>query len=387
MTRKETMSPTLNSIASAQEIIEEAKNGRMFILIDEEERENEGDLIITAEAVTPEVVNFMAKYGRGLICLALERTQVERLGLSLMAQKNASRQQSAFTISIEARQGITTGISAFDRAHTIAVATNPQSGPQDISTPGHVFPLLARDGGVLIRAGHTEATVDIARLAGRKPAGVLCEIMNDDGTMARLPDLIRFATIHNLKIGTIADLIAWRRRTETLVQRLLEVPLNSRFGGEFRLILYINKIAYAEHIVLVKGDLSTPEPVITRMHAISILDDLLHDQRSGGSSTLHAAMTTIAHHGRGIVVLLRESHPMSLSQQLQTETAIPETETAIPAQLRDYGIGAQILLDLGIRDLILLTNSPKTIIGLEGYGLRVIDHWPLTYSLDNIMKD
>ena len=259
-----------SSLSSIEEVIEEAKLGRIFILVDDEDRENEGDLCIPAEMATPDVINFMAKYARGLICLAMQRSRVEQLGLSLMARRNEGRHETAFTVSIEAREGVTTGISAHDRAHTISVATDINRGQDDIVTPGHVFPLVARDGGSLVRAGHTEAVVDIARLAGLTPAGVICEIMNDDGTMARLPDLMGFAEQHNLKIATIADLISYRRRTESIVERSLESVLNSRYGGSWRLIVYLNKVTYAEHIALIKGDITEEAPILVRMHSLNV---------------------------------------------------------------------------------------------------------------------
>src|SRR5260221_7927319 len=247
----------------------------MFILVDDEDRENEGDLVIPAEMATAEAINFMARFGRGLICLTMERQRVEQLGLPLMAQRNGTRHQTAFTVSIEAREGVTTGISAYDRARTVAVAIDAAKGPHDIVSPGHIFPLIARDGGVLVRTGHTEASVDIARLAGLTPAGVICEIMNDDGTMARLPDLVKFAQHHNLKIGTIADLIAYRRKYDHFVKRRIEVPFESHNGGSWKMVVYVNELDYAEHIALVKGDITTPEPMLVRMHAINIFSDML----------------------------------------------------------------------------------------------------------------
>jgi 3,4-dihydroxy 2-butanone 4-phosphate synthase / GTP cyclohydrolase II len=361
-------------LSAPEEIIEEARNGRMFILVDDEDRENEGDLVIPAQWCTPETINFMARFGRGLICLAMDGSIIRRLGLPLMSRQNASRHETAFTVSIEAREGITTGISAADRARTVQVAINPESGPQDISTPGHVFPLLARDGGVLVRAGHTEAAVDIARLAGLIPAGVICEIMNDDGTMARLPDLVKFAQFHGLKVGTIADLIGHRRRSGAVVERTLETELDSRYGGRFRMLVYVNKAAYAEHIALVKGDISGPGPVPVRMHALNVLDDVLHERRSGRGGELQAAMQSIGEEGRGVVVLLREPQPTSLSSRVKAMLSGPETSGS---ELRDYGVGAQILQDLGVRDMILLTNHRKTIVGLDGYGLHVVGERPI----------
>ncbi len=358
-------------LSSAEEILEEARQGKMFILVDDEDRENEGDLVIPANCATPEAVNFMAKHGRGLICLTMDQANIERLRLPLMAQQNASRHQTAFTVSIEAREGVTTGISAADRARTIQVAIDPKSGPHDIATPGHIFPLLAREGGVLVRAGHTEASVDISRLSGHPPSAVICEIMNDDGTMARLPDLVQFAQLHGLKVGTIADLIAYRRRTETIVEQRLAGSLDSRFGGRFQTYIYTNKIHYAEHIALVRGDISGDEPVLVRMHALSVLDDVLGDRNSGRADELQASMELIAKEGRGVIVLLREPQPNGLSSVLKARL---EGQVGSAPQLRDYGVGAQILLDLGVRSMILLSNRQKSIIGLEGYGLTVVGH-------------
>jgi 3,4-dihydroxy 2-butanone 4-phosphate synthase / GTP cyclohydrolase II len=353
-------------LSSAEDLIEEARNGRMFILVDDEDRENEGDLVIPAQFATPEAVNFMARHARGLICLAMTGQRVEQLGLPLMSQSNGTRHQTAFTVSIEARDGVTTGISAHDRAHTIAVAINPETGRDEIVTPGHVFPLMARDGGTLVRTGHTEAAVDIARLAGLTPAGVICEIMNDDGTMARLPDLVAFAQHHNLKLGTIADLIAHRRRTERLVRRVQEGVMNLPIGGEWRVMVYANTIAYAEHLVLVKGDLTQPGAVPVRMHAVDLMNDVV-----GGatSSALHGAMRIVAEAGRGAVVLIRETRRDALSERVRRLDAAEHH----PTELRDYGIGAQILLDLGVKDMVLLSNTRRTIVGLEGYGLTVVD--------------
>jgi len=356
------------ALARTEEIIAEAKSGRMVVLVDNEDRENEGDLVIPAQFADASAINFMAKYGRGLICLALTRKRVEQLGLPLMPQSNSSRHQTAFTVSIEAQEGITTGISAADRARTIAVAIDPTKGPADICTPGHVFPLMAREGGVLVRAGHTEAAVDIARLAGLTPAGVICEIMNDDGTMARLPDLLAFAQRHGLKIGTIADLISYRRRTEKLVERRAETKIDSLHGGEFRAILYVNTVEYAEHLALVKGDLSAPGPVLVRMHAMNVLTDVLGD-RSG--SDLAPAMRLIAREGRGVVVLIREPRATALSERILGPAS------GAKRQLRDYGVGAQILRDLGVREMILLTNNPRQIVGLEGHGLTLVAHRPI----------
>ncbi len=366
-------------ISPTPEIIEDAKRGRMIILVDDEDRENEGDLVVPAQHATPEAINFMAKHGRGLICLAMERTRVEQLGLPLMSQRNGTRHQTAFTVSIEAREGVTTGISAHDRARTIQVATDPTKGAQDIVTPGHIFPLVARDGGVLVRTGHTEASVDIARLAGLNPAGVICEIMNEDGTMARRDDLIRFAQLHGLKIGTIRDLIAYRRRYDRIVERTVETEFVSRFGGDFKLYVYTNRVAHAEHVALVKGDLHGDEPVLVRMHAMNVLDDVLGDARSGTGQELHAAMSEIGRAGRGVIVLIREPLPTSLSDSVQRRmnAGAPQAKSGKPTELRDYGVGAQILLDLGVRRMILLTNRKKIIIGLDGYGLSIDGQRPI----------
>jgi 3,4-dihydroxy 2-butanone 4-phosphate synthase/GTP cyclohydrolase II len=368
-------------LSSIDEIVEDARNGRMFILVDDEDRENEGDLVIPAQFATPEAVNFMARYGRGLICLSMTRERVETLGLKLMSADNASRHQTAFTVSIEARDGISTGISAADRARTIQVAIDPGKGARDIVSPGHVFPLVARDGGTLVRAGHTEAAVDIARMAGLIPAGVICEIMNDDGTMARLPDLVRFAQLHGLKVATIADLIAFRRKNDRIVERVQETSFESEHGGTWRMLVYVNRAAYAEHIALVKGDISTADPVLVRMHALNVLDDVLGDRTLGRAGTLQASMRAIGEAGRGVVVLLREPRATSLSDRVQARlgaaAAKPSAagaKAAGPGELRDYGIGAQILLDLGVRDMILLSNSRRSIVGLEGYGLDIVGH-------------
>ncbi len=365
------------ALSSIEEVVEEARSGRMFILVDDENRENEGDICVVAQMATPEIVNFMAKHARGLICLSMTRERIEKLGLPLMSSRNETRHETAFTVSIEAREGVTTGISAHDRAHTIQVAIDPQRGREDIVTPGHVFPLMAREGGTLVRAGHTEAVVDIARMAGLNPSGLICEIMNDDGTMARLPDLVRFAQFHNLKIATIADLIAYRRRTESVVERAVETTLRSRYGGDWRMIVYTNKITYAEHVVLVKGDITTRDPVMVRMHALNVLDDVLGDVGGKRGGELAAAMRLIGEAGRGVVVLIREPSPTSLSDRVRDKLRA-EAEGRVPqAELRDYGVGAQILLDLGVHEMVLVSNTRRTIIGLDGYGLSVVDQRPI----------
>ncbi len=353
-------------ISSAAEIIEEARAGRIFILVDDEDRENEGDLVIPAQFATPDAINFMAKHARGLICLALTRSRVERLGIPLMSKANGTRHETAFTVSIEAREGVTTGISAADRARTIAVAINPELGRDDIVTPGHVFPLMARDGGTLVRAGHTEAAVDIARLAGLTPAGVICEIMNDDGTMARLPDLVAYAQRHNLKLGTIADLIAYRRTTERLVKAVEQGVVTAPNGHNWRMIAYQSQVDQVEHLVMVMGDVNGGEPVLVRMHAVDTVTDVVGGEHL---ASLHGAMRQIAQAGRGVVVLIRENRNTVVSERIRD---LVSGRRAAPT-LRDYGIGAQILIDLGVKEMILLSNHKRTIVGLEGYGLNMVE--------------
>ncbi len=375
---------TSGSLSPIEEVIEDAKAGKLFILVDDEDRENEGDLCILAEHADDQAINFMAKYGRGLICLALTKDRTDELGLSLMDRRNESRHQTAFTVSIEAREGVTTGISAADRSHTIRTATNPQATDRDITTPGHIFPLVARDGGTLVRAGHTEAMVDIARAAGSQtPAGVICEIMKDDGTMARLPDLVPFAKEHDLKIGAIADLIAWRRKNEMLVSRVAESILDAEVGGSWRMLIYRNDITHVEHIVLMKGDVMSDEPLLVRMHAVDLMVDLLSEKKQSRSyGELHKAMQIIADEGRGVIVLLRENANTSLSHILarrQSQSGASQKDSGqkdsgqkgAGQDLRDYGVGAQILSDLNVQNMELLSNSQPNIVGLDGYGLRV----------------
>ncbi len=374
--------PHTEYLATIDEIIEDARNGRMFILVDDEERENEGDLVIPAQMATPEAINFMAKYGRGLICLTMTPERLRELDLPLMTQRNGSRHQTAFTVSIEACEGVTTGISASDRARTVAVAIDPTKGADDIASPGHVFPLEARPGGVLVRAGHTEATVDVSRLAGLNPSSVICEIMNEDGTMARLPDLVKFAQFHNLKIGTIADLIAYRLQHDRTVERSLETTLEGRHGGEFKMILYRDTVANAEHIALVKGDIASGGPVPVRMHALNILDDVLHDTKSGKSGELETALDIIGNEGRGVFVLIRQALTSNISERLKRElddnTEESPKPTSAPGELRDYGAGAQILRDLGVKEMILLSNTQHNIVGLDGYEITVTGQRPIT---------
>ncbi len=366
-------------VSPIDEIIEEARNGRMFILVDDEGRENEGDLIVPAQMATPDAINFMARHGRGLICLAMTRDRIEALGLPLMAQRNESRHETAFTVSIEARDGVTTGISAPDRARTIAVAIDPTTGENDIVCPGHVFPLVARDGGVLVRTGHTEAAVDLARLAGLNPAGVVCEIMNDDGTMARRDDLIAFAQRHGLKIATIADLIAYRRRHDRVVERRLTETLESRYGGTFQTAIYVDKTTGVEHIALWKGELSGAGPVLVRVHVLDVLDDALGERTSGKAGELERVMRLIDEAGRGVLVVIREPTPTSLSDGIKARQGEQEKTFG---ELRDYGVGAQILLDLGVTDMIVLSNTKRIIVGLDGYGLKVVEQRPIPVSGD-----
>lgn len=353
-------------IVSAEEIIDEARNGRMYILVDDEDRENEGDLIIPAQMATPNAINFMATHGRGLICLSLDRKRVEALGLQPMSRDNRESMQTAFTTSIEAKEGVTTGISAADRARTVSVAIDSTRGADDIVSPGHVFPLTARDGGVLVRAGHTEAAVDISRLAGLNPSGVICEIMNEDGTMARLDDLVAFARKHDMKIGTIRDLIEFRMRHDDLVERIAERAFRSDYGGDWKLITYRNKVDGTESFVLQKGDIVEGTPTLTRVHTISLLDDIL-GQSGPKKRVLQRAMAAVGEHGSGVIVLL--INPRA--------TAPSETQSPQEGDFRAYGIGAQILADLGIDDMILLTNSHRTIVAIEGYGLSIVGEQPI----------
>jgi 3,4-dihydroxy 2-butanone 4-phosphate synthase/GTP cyclohydrolase II len=356
-------------LAPIEEIIDEARNGRMFILVDDEGRENEGDLIIPAQMATPEAINFMATHGRGLICLALARSRVVALGLDLMSPENGTRHATAFTVSIEARDGVTTGISAADRARTVSVAIDASMTKDDIVAPGHVFPLIARDGGVLVRAGHTEAAVDVSRLAGLNSSGVICEIMKDDGTMARLDDLVPFARAHNLKVGTIRSLIEYRLRNDHLVELASESTFNSDYGGEWCAKTYRNRIDGTVNVVLQKGRVTAESPTLVRMHSISIFDDLL-GQVGARKRALQRSMIEIGAYGAGVIVLLLHND----GQRIQDEIGGVAPEIS---ELRHYGIGAQILADLGIHEMILLTSSHRNVVALEGYGLKVVGERPL----------
>jgi 3,4-dihydroxy 2-butanone 4-phosphate synthase/GTP cyclohydrolase II len=359
------------ALSTTDELIGEARAGRMFILVDDEDRENEGDLIIPAQFATPQALAFMMRHARGLICLAMTAQQIDRLALPMMAVSNGQRHQTAFTVSIDARDGIRNGVSARDRAHTIAVAINPESTPADLISPGHVFPLAARAGGTLVRAGHTEAAVDIARMAGLLPAGVICEILNQDGTMARLPDLVGFAQRHGLKLGTIADLIGARRGREKLVRRMHETVTHELDTGTWRVIVYVNTITKAEQLVMVKGDIASPGPVLVRMQALNPVQIL-----PGGrtSRLMHQAMRMIEAEGRGVMVVLHDWRSPGLMDFVTGRRIDAPSEERM---LRDYGIGAQILTDLGVHDMVLLSNTPRHIVGLEGYGLNVVGRRPI----------
>ena len=350
-------------LVGAEEIIDEARNGRMYILVDDEDRENEGDLIIPAQMATPAAINFMATHGRGLICLALDKARVDELGLDPMSRNNQESMQTAFTVSIEAREGVTTGISAADRSRTVSVAIDASKGAKDIVTPGHVFPLMARDGGTLVRAGHTEAAVDISRLAGLNPSGVICEIMNEDGTMARLDDLIGFARKHDLKIGTIRDLIAYRMRNDHLVERVGERSFESDYGGQWRMITYRNTVSDSEAYVLQKGHITPGEPTLARVHPISVFDDVL-GAPGPRKRTLQRAMGAIGEKGAGVIVIL-------------TQRVGTSGEWTADEEHRNIGIGSQILADLGVQEMTLLTNSRPDLVALEGYGITLAGHRPI----------
>ena len=364
------------ALVPIEEIIDEARNGRMFILVDDEDRENEGDLVIPAQMATPDAINFMATHGRGLICLSLSKARVDALGLELMSRANGTRHETAFTTSIEAREGVTTGISAADRARTISVAIDSSKGRDDIVTPGHVFPLVAREGGVLVRAGHTEAAVDVARLAGLNPSGVICEIMKDDGTMARMDDLVSFARLHNLKMGTIRDLIAYRRKHDHLVEKRAEMSFHSQWGGEWKAMTFYNKASGDETIALVKGRIDPDAPTLVRMHTASWFVDMFGEQ-SERSGLLSRSMELIAEAGSGVIVVINRPMKDSVSRFIKLRgegkgAGAPEIE-----ELRDYGVGAQILAELGVQDMVLLTNTHHSLVGLGGYGLSIVGERPI----------
>ena len=369
-----------------EEALEDLRQGKIILVTDDEDRENEGDLCMAAEMVTPEAINFMAKHGRGLICLALSPDIVQQLGLPMMVANNQSPYGTGFTISIEARTGVSTGISAADRARTIAAAVNPTATPRDIISPGHIFPLRAKAGGVLVRTGQTEGSVDLARIAGMRTAGIICEIMKDDGTMARMPDLEVFAQEHDLKIATIADLVAYRLCKDVLVRRAAEARLPTDHAGEFRVIAYQNDIDHCEHVALVMGEINPEEPIMVRVHSECLTGDVFGSARCDCGPQLHAAMQMVAREGCGVIVYMRqEGRGIGLVNKLKAyvlqdeglDTVEANTHLGFKPDLRDYGIGAQILRDLGVRKMRLLTNNPKKIIGLEGYGLEVASRLPI----------
>ncbi|KJR98615.1 MAG: 3,4-dihydroxy-2-butanone 4-phosphate synthase [Desulfobulbaceae bacterium BRH_c16a] len=375
------------AVSSIEEVVEDIKAGKMIILVDDEDRENEGDLYMAAEMVTGEAINFMAMYGRGLICLTLSGELVDRLGLPMMVNNNTSPFGTGFTVSIEARSGVSTGISAADRARTVQVAVDPNAKPSDLVSPGHIFPLRAKDGGVLVRTGQTEGSVDLSRLAGLRPAGVICEIMNDDGTMARMEHLEKFAAKHDLKIATIADLVAYRLREDTLVKREVEARVPTEHAGEFKAVVYSNSVDNLEHIALVKGDIGKAERVLVRVHSECLTGDVFGSSRCDCGLQLHAAMQMIEQEGAGVVLYMRqEGRGIGLVNKLkayclQDEEGVDTVEAnhrlGFKSDLRDYGIGAQILRDLGVKKMAILTNNPKKIVGLEGYGIEVVARFPL----------
>ena len=361
-------------LSAVPEILEDMRNGRMVVLVDAEERENEGDLVVPAQMATPDTINFMATHGRGLICLTLTQARAHELRLEAMVRRNASRNRTAFTQSIEAREGISTGISAHDRARTIATAIDPTKSATDIVSPGHVFPLVARDGGVLMRAGHTEASVDLARLAGLLPAAVICEIMNEDGTMARLPDLVGFAQRHGLKIGAIEDLIAYRLQNEYLVRAVAKSAVSTSAAGDFELHVYETTVEPGEHLALVKGDLTAPGPVLVRVHAVNVLSDLLGiGEVSETGTQIDNALRAIDKEGRGVIVLIRDLRPKLISEWIDRQSQSPKkVDGARERRQVEVGVGSQILRDLGVKDMVLLTNSPAHVyVGLEGFGLKI----------------
>ncbi|MFA7059983.1 MAG: bifunctional 3,4-dihydroxy-2-butanone-4-phosphate synthase/GTP cyclohydrolase II [Pedobacter sp.] len=384
------------SVATIEAAIEDIRQGKMVILVDDEDRENEGDLTMAAEAATPEAINFMAKHGRGLICLTLTPEKCDTLGLRPMVRDNTSPFETAFTISIEAKLGVTTGISAADRAQTVLTAVADDSSPDDLVSPGHIFPLRAKSGGVLVRTGQTEGSVDLARLAGLKPAGVICEIMNDDGTMARMPELKKFAKNHGIKICTIADLVAYRLKNEILVRTVAEAHLPSRYGGDWRAIAFENDVDKLDHIALVKGEFKKGEPVLVRVHSECLTGDVLGSLRCDCGEQLHRAMTMIEQEGKGVIIYMRqEGRGIGLINKLKAyelqdkgrDTVEANLELGFKADMRDYGIGAQILLSLGINKMRLMTNNPKKLIGLQGYGIDIVERVAIEAVATQTNKD
>jgi len=369
-------------VCTIEEAIEDIRQGKMVILVDDEDRENEGDLTMAAEMATPEAINFMAKYGRGLICLTLTPQKCDALGLKPMVRDNTSPFETAFTVSIEAKRGVTTGISAADRSHTILTAVAPTASAADLVSPGHIFPLRAKPGGVLVRTGQTEGSVDLARLAGLTPAGVICEIMNDDGSMSRMPELRKFAKQHGLKICTVADLVAYRLKHEQLVRPVADAKLPSRYGGDWRVVAFENDVDKLDHIALIKGDLSGDQPVLVRVHSECLTGDVMGSQRCDCGDQLHKAMEAIDKEGRGVILYMRqEGRGIGLINKLKAyelqdqgmDTVEANQQLGFKADMRDYGVGAQILLALGIRKIRILTNNPRKLVGLQGYGIQIVD--------------
>jgi len=382
-------------LITIEQAIQDIRAGKMVILVDDEDRENEGDLTMAAEAVTPEAINFMAKYGRGLICLSLTPDRVEQLGLPMMVEQNTSQFETGFTVSIEARHGVTTGISAADRATTIQVAIAKDAKPEDVVRPGHIFPLRARRGGVTVRTGQTEGSVDLARLAGLDPSGVICEIMDEDGSMSRMPSLEKFSEEHGLGICTVADLIEYRMRTESFVHRAVEATVPTAHAGEFDIIVYENDVEDLQHIAFVKGEIDSDEPVLVRVHSECMTGDIFGSMRCDCGDQLYKSMEMIDKEGRGVLLYVRqEGRGIGLVNKLKAynlqdqgfDTVEANEELGFSADLRNYGIGAQVLVDLGVKKMKLMTNNPKKMVGLEGYGLSVVEQVPIEITPNDVNR-